>query len=126
MIDARYSADAFARLGPDTPEAQQLAHALSSEIRAEMQGAIEAVLCRVVARLRDLGHNLCEVDRVFGFYSSNYSFLPGDPSPPDGCLGLSFDTTALVFYAGIEADSPASAAAEQGSGHLADGDEVPF
>ena len=51
MIDARFSADAFATLGPNTPAAEELSRALGAVIADEVRSAVEESIRRVVEQL---------------------------------------------------------------------------
>lgn len=122
MIDARFSAEAFARLGARTPEAEQLSYLLQSEIAAEVHAAFDKAVRKIVAQLRELGHDLQEMERSSSpiFHQREYTFGPPHPSSPEGWLAVHIDTSATVMYLNVEA------VAAQESGEPPSDEAVPF
>lgn len=122
MIDEQYSVDAFAALGPDTPAAQKLAHALGSVIEIEIRAAVEDTIHRIVRQLRAVGHDLHEWERMSDFANNSrgYSFGPRKPPIADGWLAIHFETCVAVIYAGNEPAPDSVEQVETGT------DDVPF
>lgn len=56
MIDAKFSAEAFAQRSPE--ESRQLADQLQDEVSREMQHALESSFRAIVTKLNFLGHEL--------------------------------------------------------------------
>ena len=58
MIDNRFAADSFRRLGKGTSAAKLLADELSREVTSQLQEVIADKMRQIVAQLNTLGHQL--------------------------------------------------------------------
>lgn len=58
MLDERFSASAFEKLGINTEEARLLANLLADEVLKEMQKIVEPQFSKIITRLNEMGHNL--------------------------------------------------------------------
>jgi hypothetical protein len=114
VIDARYSYEAFARLGPNTLAADELAAKLSGEVAATLRAAVDSEIRRVIEQLRGLGHDLQEWEqRDLSIHSHGYEFGPGESAPLEGWLAIYFDTYAHAIFARVDPEPVGVAGAEQ-------------
>jgi hypothetical protein len=99
MIDERFSADSFAKLGLDTKESRDLADSLEREVNKEMQQVIEPAFEKIITKLNLLGHNLkLEQERTTG----EISFRDDNNDNGYHCkLRLAFDYLTSAGYADL-------------------------
>jgi len=96
MIDEKFSAESFAKLGLDSDQSRELADQLQREVSEEMQQVIEEKFKEIVEKLNSLGHNLrFKQDSSTGEISFRDDYVNGDYYCK---LRLAFDYVTSAGY----------------------------
>jgi hypothetical protein len=74
MIDERFAASEFRKLGRRTPGKDTLHKQLEAEIAAELHKSIEPAFRAVASRLRELGHDITEAKAEYGPEFATWSY----------------------------------------------------
>lgn len=102
MIDKRFSADEFEKLGRDSEEANVLHKELATEIAVEMHEAIYSAFCEIAQKLQALGHNFTEDEPEYRseYDAWGYAFrdLGKDRELSDHKLRIHLDTQICTGY----------------------------